>query len=1557
MSEDLYVVDWYSMDVDMDEDDDDSSGSSSGSETDRAPSQCRKKFMVKAFCIDTNNASVTLNILDFRPYYYIKVPSNWDEAKGSVFIRGLKAKVKKWMEATLVEWRLINAKSLYGFTANDKYRYIKLSFTCLAGFYGYRNVLREQLRIFGLNEGRPYLYELQESDIHPLLRVMHSLDLKGAGWLHADGIRPHFLNTTTCNRELSVTMKDVHPLVEPREDIPKLVYMGFDIESDSSHGDFPLAKKDYQKLARDMVTDYDNVRTDRETPYTDADMRPLVATYLKYAFHPCYHNNNIQSVKVRGGGYPTVAQILSSTPYETVAGLNATIEAWAGQILQILDSQDQDRVDSLIDILETHFPALDTDRSDYYSCASQLVSEYSRLSSNNDQQLGAQPLAVTKLLLTLCFDPYYCNLNINRVFTKEPPMELLRNLVPSVYAICEQAHQIVKAKRVAARHRRLGLKIKADPGAVKVDDLISKLTSLLNRFLPVVQDDSIISIGSVFKRYGESDCYLKHIVCLGTTEPIDNRTLIDFEYSGVSLPDKEVRKFAESYPHLTGDLNAHILDSRKAAQYQTDKAQVVVEYYKTEAEVLMAWQRLVQAQDPDLVVGYNTFGFDYKYLYDRAEQLGIIEEFSKLGRIKGVSQKLVDLQRRQGPAGVPEAPGRAPLEKPGMGHSDAYYIEMYGRISIDLYRVMQRMVKLNSYRLDSVCKEYLYKSKVDITPAEIFIKQKGSAADRRTIAEYCLIDCILCIRLMDKFEIIVNNIAMSQVCSVPLSYLFLRGQGIKSLSLVARVCRQEGYLIPVLGEPEQMEKYEGAVVLHPDKAIHNSPVGVCDFNSLYPSCIISENLSHNSFVGSVVVRPGESTDYRGRCLDPTNKYEQCLVEGKYPGWDYVDIVHDIYKLVPKGVGRKAMVKVVDGHKICRWSQPPDGKKDIIPMILIDLLAAREGAKKKRDTFDKGSFLWIVYEGLQLAFKDTANSLYGILGSGTSPIRMREIAACTTATGRKLINFSADFVKQNYKGSAIAYGDSVASYTPVLVKVSGEIKIIKIEDIVGVWLPCTDSDKEYADLSGTDIMSWTEGGWTEIRTVIRHKLASTKRMFRVLTHTGLVDVTSDHSLLRPDGTEVSPTSLCVGDELLQHCYPPLPDTASLAASPQASILDGTFWYDADSNSYICADQVTCAQLALSRCQGYNVSLDTQQQYRLAPCPEPCPCAIREIHEIAYNGDYVYDLTTSNHHFQAGVGTIIVHNTDSIFCKFQCLDRYGNKLHGLDAVYKTMQLCTEAAMRISRLLKPPHNLEFEKAILPFILLSKKRYHGHYYTEYGTPSYVAKSMGIVLKRRDNAPIVKHIFGKMIDIIMMEHSIDKALEFVRSESIKVLKGEFPLDMFIIAKSLRSYYKKPEQIAHNVLAQRIGKRDPGNKPRGNDRISYAYIVNPDAVMQGDMIETPQFIIKNKCKIDYAYYITNQIAKPVLQIFGLAKRGEHLFDELLREYASTGWKKLTDYKHVKFTLLKAQAKGRGRDSGRGGGRGSGSGSDSDTSSDSDSSDRDSDGDSDCSSDALTDFTD
>jgi len=49
-------------------------------------------------------------------------------------------------------------------------------------------------------------------------------------------------------------------------------------------------------------------------------------------------------------------------------------------------------------------------------------------------------------------------------------------------------------------------------------------------------------------------------------------------------------------------------------------------------------------------------------------------------------------------------------------------------------------------------------------------------------------------------------------------------------------------------------------------------------------------------------------------------------------------------------------------------------------------------------------------------------------------------------------------------------------------------------------------------------------------------------------------------------------------------------------------------------------------------------------------------------------------------------------------------------------------------------------------------------------------------------------------------------------------------MDKLVITKSLRSFYKNPNQIAHCVLANRIGIRDPGNKPAPGDRIPFVYI-------------------------------------------------------------------------------------------------------------------------------------
>jgi DNA polymerase elongation subunit (family B) len=216
-----------------------------------------------------------------------------------------------------------------------------------------------------------------------------------------------------------------------------------------------------------------------------------------------------------------------------------------------------------------------------------------------------------------------------------------------------------------------------------------------------------------------------------------------------------------------------------------------------------------------------------------------------------------------------------------------------------------------------------------------------------------------------------------------------------------------------------------------------------------------------------------------------------------------------------------------------------------------------------------------------------------------------------------------------------------------------------------------------------------------------------------------------------------------------------------------------------------------------------------------------------------------------------------------------DLNGNPIRGKDALEITIELAQHAGEIAAKFLKGPHDFEYEKTFMPFCLLSKKRYVGMLY-ETDPNKCKRKEMGIVLKRRDNAPIVKDIYGGIIDILMKKQNIQEAIEFLRCCLQNIVEEKYPIEKLVITKSLRSGYKNPKAIAHKVLADRITARDPGNKPGPGDRIPFAYISVPGKkVLQGDKIETPSFIQENNLKLDYSFYITNQIMKPVQQLFAL----------------------------------------------------------------------------------------
>jgi DNA polymerase elongation subunit (family B) len=224
------------------------------------------------------------------------------------------------------------------------------------------------------------------------------------------------------------------------------------------------------------------------------------------------------------------------------------------------------------------------------------------------------------------------------------------------------------------------------------------------------------------------------------------------------------------------------------------------------------------------------------------------------------------------------------------------------------------------------------------------------------------------------------------------------------------------------------------------------------------------------------------------------------------------------------------------------------------------------------------------------------------------------------------------------------------------------------------------------------------------------------------------------------------------------------------------------------------------------------------------------------------------------------------------------------------------------------------------------------GNKYEESAT-DFKQTSMGIVLKRRDNAPVLKTIYGGAIKILLNERDVPKAAEFVINKTLEMVQGKMSLSQLTITKSLSAKYK-PDEIksevegielqiqkkqevierlekkqktkavveelngteialqtlyklladkqeklsrftypAHKILADRMAKRDPGNAPASGERLGFVYIAPPPGQLapklQGDRIETPEFIREKKLQPDYKYYIEHQLMKPIGQLFGL----------------------------------------------------------------------------------------
>lgn len=221
-------------------------------------------------------------------------------------------------------------------------------------------------------------------------------------------------------------------------------------------------------------------------------------------------------------------------------------------------------------------------------------------------------------------------------------------------------------------------------------------------------------------------------------------------------------------------------------------------------------------------------------------------------------------------------------------------------------------------------------------------------------------------------------------------------------------------------------------------------------------------------------------------------------------------------------------------------------------------------------------------------------------------------------------------------------------------------------------------------------------------------------------------------------------------------------------------------------------------------------------------------------------------------------VIYGDTDSVMVKF-----------GTSSLEEAMKFGREAADMVSETFIRPIKLEFEKVYCPYLLMNKKRYAGLYWTN---PLKYDKldTKGIETVRRDNCALVRQVVETVLNKILVEGSIDAALEYVKGVISDLLQNKVDLSLLVISKSLGKG-ANPEDYgskqAHVELAERMRKRDPTSAPGSGDRVPYVITAAAKGVKAYERSEDPLYVLEKNLCIDAQHYMDHQLHQPLMRIF------------------------------------------------------------------------------------------
>lgn len=464
---------------------------------------------------------------------------------------------------------------------------------------------------------------------------------------------------------------------------------------------------------------------------------------------------------------------------------------------------------------------------------------------------------------------------------------------------------------------------------------------------------------------------------------------------------------------------------------------------KNELDVLQKFLHLINELDPEVLIGYNTSGFDIPYIDMRMGR-----KFMTWGNTSRIKNQ------------EPFVRSRTTFSE-AYGYQTTWLLEnMEGRIHFDLMSIVKRSEKLRKYSLDFVANHYIKESKHDVSPQEMFAiykqyrdaktpeERQQAIIDTTCVASYCVQDSELVLKLFHKLTVWIGCIEMCNVVHCVPGDLYTRGQQIKCKAQVYTAAFHQGYIVDYKGTAYD---YKGAYVREPIPNIYDNVLGL-DFASLYPSIIQAYNICYTTFIDESAVTTYKDDqlhifdfeeDFEKKVDKDSKEAKQYIQQQQKDNddnddassYDTDDGSMDEDVVLDKSLSRSKKVTI---HKKVHYHfryVKKDVKEGLVPMIVRKLVQERKAVRGQMKSLAKNSLMYTILDKRQLALKVSANSMYGFLGVKNGLLPFIQGAITVTYMGRVSIGKVNDYlISQGYK---VVYNDTDSSYVDANIKDSKE----------------------------------------------------------------------------------------------------------------------------------------------------------------------------------------------------------------------------------------------------------------------------------------------------------------------------------------------------------------------------------------------------------------------------------------------------------------------------------------------------------------------------------------